>query len=129
MVMRRFNLEEAKEGAKVCTRDGREARIICFDCKSCDNLRPIIALVDDDDLGSEKVESYNYEGRKFFTSINPEDLMLSGEKHVGWVNIFKPHIISRGRAMSMVYNTREEAIKNIGNRFNYITTIQIKWEE
>lgn len=41
--MKPFNLEEAKAGKPVCTRDGRDARIICFN----DNnpLIKIIALV------------------------------------------------------------------------------------
>lgn len=32
--MKQFDLEAAKKGAKVCTRDGREARILCFDSKN-----------------------------------------------------------------------------------------------
>ena len=32
-----FNLEAAKQGKPVCTRDGRKARIICFDAKRKDS--------------------------------------------------------------------------------------------
>lgn len=28
-----FDIQKAREGKPVCTRDGRKARIICFDCK------------------------------------------------------------------------------------------------
>lgn len=35
-----FDLEKAKAGAKVVTRDGREVRIICFDRKA-----PVFKLV------------------------------------------------------------------------------------
>lgn len=43
-----FNLEQAKAGKPVCTRDGRKARIICFNAKTlCDY--PIIALVENSD--------------------------------------------------------------------------------
>lgn len=31
--MKNFDLEAAKREAAVCTRDGRNARIIAFDCK------------------------------------------------------------------------------------------------
>lgn len=39
-----FDLEAAKAGKPVCTRDGRKARIICFDAK-CN--KPIVALIYD----------------------------------------------------------------------------------
>ena len=41
--MKPFNLEEAKAGKPVCTRDGLPARIICFDKRGYDN--PIVALI------------------------------------------------------------------------------------
>ena len=40
-----FDLEKAKAGAKVVTRDGRNVRILCYDVKGRKEL-PIIALVD-----------------------------------------------------------------------------------
>lgn len=39
-----FDLEAAKQGKPVCTRDGRKARIICFDAKG---NNPIVALIYD----------------------------------------------------------------------------------
>lgn len=41
--MKPFDLEKAKAGAKVITRDGKAARIVCFDRKDRDH--PILALV------------------------------------------------------------------------------------
>lgn len=43
--MKNFDLAAAKAGAAVCTRDGRNARIIAFDCKGC-GRKPILALID-----------------------------------------------------------------------------------
>lgn len=40
--MKPFDLEAAKAGKPVCTRDGRKARIICFDAKC---IKPIVALI------------------------------------------------------------------------------------
>ena len=42
-----FNLKAAKEGKPVCTRDGRKARIICFDRKFYHDgyNYPIVAMV------------------------------------------------------------------------------------
>lgn len=42
--LKEFDLEAAKAGKPVCTRDGRKARIICFDAK-CN--KPIVALIYD----------------------------------------------------------------------------------
>lgn len=38
-----FDLEQAKAGKPVCTRDGRKARIICFDLKNGNH--PIVAVI------------------------------------------------------------------------------------
>ena len=42
--MKNFDIELAKQGKSVCTRDGRPARIVCYDFISLDNT-PIVALV------------------------------------------------------------------------------------
>ena len=47
-----FNLEAAKDGKPVCTRDGRKARIICFDAK---RTHPIIALISGPDIEREEI--------------------------------------------------------------------------
>lgn len=57
--MRQFNLKEAQEGAEVCTRNGRDVRILCYDCKK-DGF-PIVALVRDFP-GAEEVCSYTDKG-------------------------------------------------------------------
>lgn len=57
-----FNLEEAKAGKPVCTRDGHKARIICFDAGMGEY--PVIALVESiENPGSESLYSYSHEGR------------------------------------------------------------------
>ncbi len=44
--MKAFNLRLAKQGHPVCTRDGHNARIVCWDYNSVVNdNRPIIALI------------------------------------------------------------------------------------
>lgn len=48
-----FDLEAAKAGKPVCTRDGRKARIICYDRQS-DHGFPLVALVES--TGTEKDE-------------------------------------------------------------------------
>lgn len=56
--MKEFDLEKAKVGHPVCTRDGKEARILCFDRIG---HHPIVALVKE--AGDETIFSYNKKGR------------------------------------------------------------------
>ena len=56
-----FDLEAAKQGKPIYTRDGRKARIICFDRI---NARPILALVSSTDGKGEDVFDYFVSGKK-----------------------------------------------------------------
>lgn len=79
MRTKHFDLEAAKAGAKVVTRDGRPARIICFDKKDPDY--PIVALVSEtkDIKSPEVIYIYQEEGRYFSTQENDRDLFLLDE--------------------------------------------------
>lgn len=62
-----FNLAEARENAPVKTRDGRKARIVCFDANSIserlDNIvAPLVVLVTQDD-DTDLVLTYTEEGQ------------------------------------------------------------------
>lgn len=70
-----FDLEAAKAGKTVCTRDGRKARIICFDAK-CN--KPIVALIYD--CNKETVFQYLENGRFFVDQIDKYDLMMLPQK-------------------------------------------------
>lgn len=79
-----FDFEAAKAGKPVCTRDGRKARIICFDTINKGNY-PIIALLED--KGCEAIFYYNKDGK---CNVGTErDLMMLPEKKEGWINIYK----------------------------------------
>lgn len=58
--MRPFDLEAAKRGAAVCTRDGLQARIICFDVHN--PMFMIVALVVHITTGEETPQSYREDG-------------------------------------------------------------------
>lgn len=77
--MKTFDLEKAKAGAKVCTRDGKEARIICFDMAGD---YPIVALVK---LGTneEHIVAYLSDGRISDDRQQGGDLMLADR--LDWV--------------------------------------------
>ena len=111
-----FNLEAAKAGKPVCTRDGRKARIICFDKAG---VYPIIALVQEE--GMETCHFYAKDG-KCVDYKHKYDLMMLPEKKEGWVNIY---------ALNTCYSSKEEAEANIDQDYEheYVRTVKIEWEE
>ena len=115
--MKPFDLEAAKAGKPVCTRDGRKARIICFDRK---DVRPIIALIKSADNDDEGVYYYYADGLNLNSYPSVFDLMMLSEKKEGWVNIYDDMII---------YESKEEAKIGIATERNYIATTKVEWEE
>ena len=118
-----FDIQKAREGKPVCTRDGRKARIICFDLSE---EYPIVASVYDEDkilLFSYKedgrINNYDY---KF-------DLMMLPEKKDGWINICRNLNTNKTELDTKdIYNTKEEALQNLSS-MTYVTTVKIEWEE
>lgn len=114
-----FDLEAAKAGKPVCTRDGRSVRIICFNREYIGF--PIIALIKNGD--TEGVYQFDDKGR---SNIDDEergyDLMMIPEKKEGWVNIY---------AINTCYSSKEEAEANIDKDYEheYVRTVKINWEE
>ena len=70
-VFKDFDVEKAKQGAKVLTRDGRDVRILSYDIKS--KYSPILAVISEDD-GSEEVMQYDEDGEP--NEADREDLWL-----------------------------------------------------
>lgn len=83
--MKNFDLEKAKAGYPVRTRDGHEARIICFDRE---DDYPIVALVKDAD--NEIIFSYDNMGR--YDNDGKErmcDLFMKAIRQEAWINLYK----------------------------------------
>ena len=120
-----FDIQKAREGKPVCTRDGRKVRIICFDAKRKDE-KSIIALVPSKEyLGFEDLIAYPDNGNYYGGHENDGDLMMLPEKKEGWVNVYKSlGVITFSHNP---YATKEEAIKDKGNY--YVDTIKVEWEE
>lgn len=109
-----FDLEAAKAGKPVCTRDGRKARIICFDTINKGNY-PIIALLED--KGCEAIFYYNKDGK---CNVGTElDLMMLPEKKEGWIIIHKEAIYDKETAEKIARETTA----------NVIRIRKIEWEE
>ena len=115
-----FDLEAAKSGKPVCTRDGRKARIICFDAKG--DPCPIIALVEEN--GIESAYHYDKNGQNAYNK-SKLDLMMLPKKKSGWVNIYRNAGIVSARC---IYNTKEEAMESAEEE-DYIDTVRVVWYE
>lgn len=124
--MKPFDIELAKAGHPVCTRDGRAVRILCFDFISPEN-NPIIGLV----RLNEKQEGmicYKADGRNFDSGMAELDLVMVPEKREGWMNVYENNlgIVFGG----VIHESEEKAKKHIkGNQDKFIKTIKVEWEE
>lgn len=126
--LKKFDLEAAKAGKPVCTRDGRKVRIICFDRKLLfkDISYPIIALVEDT-AKEEIIYGYNEKGKVMIEddATYKDDLMMLPQKKEGWINLCKNN---HGDTLAVgVFPSREEAVSNCPP--SYLSTIKIEWEE
>ena len=122
--MKPFDLEKAKAGAKLCTRDGRPARVICWDRKGC---LPLVFLVDEADDEEERLFQTDLSGRHSSHRDDPYDLFLAPDKKEGWVNVYK---YNDGNVSSMhIFSTYQEAKESIAGSGAYIDTVKIEWEE
>lgn len=123
--MRKFDLGEAKAGAPVCTREGRPARIICWDWGK---KYPITALV------KYRGQEYLYKCDKNGYRINENeadgnDLMMvdCDSEHEGWVNIYKSG--STYKVSNVIYTTKGNALRSVYANSNLVDTTRITWEE
>lgn len=99
--MRPFNLEEAKDGKPICTRDGRSARIICTN-RICGELS-IVALVMSR-FGTEDSTSHTLSGQYFGgDSASPMDLFMATVIEKRWIAV-NPYT----RAASFLHSSKED---------------------
>lgn len=126
--MKPFDIELAKAGHPVCTRDGRAVRILCFDRKSVDGYS-ILALIDKGD--SEDIVSYIRQGTFYSNGKeHKNDLFMAAVKKEGWVNVFINASYFDSKTAGTIYPTKEEALKDVDTKSpHYIDTVKIEWEE
>lgn len=113
--LKEFNLEAAKAGKPVCTRDGRKARIICFDRNW---EYPIVALIECEN-GEEMISACDKDGKARIYETQGTDLMMLPEKKEGWVIIHKEAIYDKETAEKIARETTA----------NVIRIQKIEWEE
>ena len=126
--MEQFSLEKylTNPSRKVVTRDGRKARIVSTNMR-CANY-PIVALVERCD-NTEEINTYTENGEFEVSNLSKYDLFFAPEKHKGWINIFKWTSTEPYLGESRIYSSKEIAESTGRNYRDYLSTIEIEWEE
>ena len=123
-----FDLEAAKAGKPVCTRNGRKVRILCYDLKG--EEYPIVAAVETPNHMAESISAYDKNGRFDHGKENNNDLMMLLQKKEGWVNVYKSYNVGKKTpCIASIYPTKEEAKKSSVVGLDYVDTVKIEWEE
>lgn len=123
--MKPFDLEAAKAGKPVCTRNGYKARIICFDYQTYDGFCIVVAFKKD---RFENLMFYNFDGKCRGEGMEEYDLMMVTERKTGWINVY-PSTDPKYDAFvggGIVYKTKEEALSKA--TVYTLATIEIDWE-
>lgn len=129
LTLKEFDLEAAKSGKPVCTRDGRKARILCYDFKQNEEY-PILVAVENKD-GKECALLYSNDGISEMYKSSNNELAMPPEKKEGWVNICRDAEDDDRIVLGRIFESREEAVESAPNndRYTTIATVRIEWEE
>ena len=118
--MKPFDLEKAKAGAPVITRNGSAARIICFNRADADNY-PLVALLQLGE-GIERVTTHTDQGCYCKEPENDYDLFMAPVKREGWINIYPNTNIRHG-----IHASQDQA--DLHASYNRVACARIEWEE
>lgn len=132
--MRQFNIEEAKAGLPVCTRNGRPVVIYDFcklDLQSCDNPKPIVAKISFEDYNDiqESVYEFHRNGRLLANEEGPLDLVMKTEEIELSVNLYR--YLPDNSIYAEGYSSEEDAPKFVHEdtqNLKYIKTAKITIE-
>lgn len=116
-----FDLEAAKAGAKVVTREGGEARIICFDLVD-ENFPLAVAVMNGE---GELLERYSINGKYHGDDFeDSEDLLMAPVKREAWVNVYSSAV---DEVNGTVHSSERDAA--IRAYPGLKATVKIEWEE
>lgn len=121
--MKPFDIELAKAGYPVCTRDGRSVRILCFDRAF---KYPIVALISEG--VSETIWIYSNKGESSIGGYSSFDLMMVGERKERWMNVYENNlgVVFGG----VIHESEEKAKEHIKSGLaKYVSTIKVEYEE
>lgn len=122
-IMKPFNLEHAKAGRPVVTRDGREAKIIYTNAMGD---YPIVALVEYPHPSPHEESCQFREDGRYIDKDSPSDLdlFMTPVKREGWINVYPEEAVSSKR---VVHPSEESAARHAAK--SLIKTVRVEWEE
>ena len=107
-IVKPFNVEAAKNGAKVETKDGKSVRILCYD--RVDTAYPIIALIKS--YNGENCFFYDINGKLAHHEYNNEDLVIIEEVECPKFQV-GAFIVFNGNVYEIVY------VDNTNNLYHF----------
>ena len=126
-----FDIQKAREGKPVCTRDGHKARIICFDRvtnSTNEYTRSLVVLITNPN-GDEQSWYYTDKGVLIGNDeYDNYDLMMLPEKKEGWVNVVKEPLGDDEVVLGYIFNSYEDAVRSGKANERYVATVRIEWE-
>lgn len=127
MNLRPFNLEEAKAGKPVVTRDGRKVRLFCFDLVGDDAVAGAVTIGE----GKEDATSWTLEGR-YISRLeeHARDLLMAPVEKTVWVNVYRNKNEDRSCDVSITggYESKASALDGHSN-CGYIGTFPFTFTE
>ena len=120
-----FDLEAAKAGTPVMTRDGCPARILAFDVENAGY--PVVAAIKTSTGECERIELFTEQGQfDEDTKEDNRDLFMASIKHRAWANVHK----NNGYYTLTGCSDTEESARRCRHLCSgYIATVPIEWEE
>lgn len=120
----KFDIELAKKGEAIHTRDNCKARLICSDVKG----DYIVVLVEDEN-GNEDVYKYTKEGKLKDVKKPEHDLFMGSAKEVGYINLYQ----TDGELTNTPLLSKDKAIKAIKRQIEddnviYLSTLEITYQ-
>lgn len=136
MAYKPFNLKQAEEqnGEGLITRDGRPARIICFDRLTSDDYC-LVVLIPGTTGKEELPHFYDKNGQSWpgphdfeMGEERSDDLLMAPVKREGWVNMYNSACADNPYYLtSTIFTTKEEADDVAA--CDRIACARIEWEE
>ena len=81
--MKPFNLEAAKRGEPICTKDGKRATFIAYIPECAEHMRVLVHIHE-----RMYVNTYNESGLTFPEESRNDDLFMAPRKRTVWLNIY-----------------------------------------
>ena len=124
---KQFDLQEylKNPNREVITRAGESVRIICTDMIG--NPYPVLAICKVDPT-HECCKSYTTDGKLYTEGDSQADLFFAPEKKEGYINVYRDgdDYYTGG---TEIYSSEAEAVSHATEKFGYVKTIKVEWEE